>query len=481
LKEISKNSKVDVLFIPSPIKFKQGDNFIPIGDDTSTPPIGVMYIATFLNSQGYNCKILEVGLKGFSLQETIAHIKKISPRVVGISILTPSTITAVPLAREIKKKMPHIIIGCGGIHVSVDPIFIKRYPYFDFGVKGEGELIMLEIMKKLDSGLKISGLYNGRYVKKLDTLPFPDYNLISFKEYGYPLDKKEKRHAPVAMITSRGCPFSCSFCCKNESRNYVRFRSVKNIVDEIENNYTISRGEYSFMDDTISLNKKNTAEICEDIIKRKLKISWVAMTRADYIDIKLAKLLKKSGCRELFLGVESGDPRIRNEVIKKKVSNEDIFKSIRICRLVGIRSSIFLMLGFPSENKKEVEKTIYYPISSKADIMGIHLTIPLPGSELYKQAIKEKIIPKDIIDKYILGKLGKDFSSWPTYTPAGLSLNYLKKARAEALRKFYLSPYFLGRLLLYYIRFPFRIKYDKHLYRTAFSLLFRGKSIVQFS
>ena len=478
---MSKNSKVDILFIPSPIKFKQGDNFIPKGDDTSTPPIGIMYIATFLNSQGYNCKILEVGLKGFSLQETIAYIKKISPRVVGISILTPSTITAVPLAREIKKKIPHIIIGCGGMHVSVDPTFIKRYPYFDFGVKGEGESIMLEIMKKLDVESKISGLYNGGYVKNLDTLPFPDYRLISFKEYGYPLDKIGERRAPIAMITSRGCPFSCSFCCKNESRNYVRFRSAKNIVDEIEKNYPISRGEYSFMDDTFTLNKRNAIEICKDIIKRKLKISWVAMTRADYIDIKLARLLKKSGCRELFLGVESGDFRIRNKVIKKKVSDEDIFKTIKICRFAGIRSSIFLMLGFPSENKKEVEKTINYPISSKADIMGIHLTLPLPGSELYKQSIKEKIIPKDIIDKYILGKLGKDFSSWPSYVPVGLSLNYLKKARAKALRKFYLSPYFLIHLLLYYIRFPFRIKYDKHLYRKAFSFLFRGKSIVQFS
>lgn len=477
----NKKKKVDVLFMPAPIQFKSGKGYIPTGDETSTPPIGIMYIAAYLNSKGYNCKILDIGLKGLSLSETIRCIKRVNPRVVGISILTPSTITAVPLAREIKKKMPHVVVGCGGTHICVDPTFIQRYPYFDFAVKGEGELIMLEIMKKLDKKKKVSGLYNGGYVKDLDSLPFPDYNLIDFKEYGYPLDAVGKRWSAIAMITSRGCPFACSFCCKTESRKFVRYRSPKNIVDEIERNYPISRGEYSFLDDTMTLNQKNTNEVCKEIINRKLKISWVAMTRADCVSLGLAKLMKKSGCRELFLGVESGDPRIRNEVIKKKASDEAIFRAIKICRQVGIRSSIFLMLGFPTEGEKEIERTVNYPFLSRADIMGIHLTFPLPGSELWGEAVKEKIIPKDLVDQFIKGKLGKDFSCWPKYIPRGLTLEYLEKARSRALRNFYLSPGFFLRLLFYYFKSPSSIKYDKHLYQSALAILFSGKSKVQFS
>lgn len=466
----------------SPIRFKKSGSDLP-GDDISTPPLGIMYIASYLNSKGYNCQILEIGLRNLSLKETIRRIKQINPRVVGISILTSSAITAVPLAKEIKKLLPHIVVGCGGTHVSIDPTFIQRYPYFDFGVKGEGEEMMLEIIKKIDKGEKVSGLYNGGYVKDINSLPFPDYyNLIHFKEYGNnPKDPIGKRNSTIVMMTSRGCPFNCSFCCKTESRKFVRFRSPKNIVDEIEKNYSLSFGIYNFVDDTMTLNQENTAEVCREIIRRKLKISWLAMTRANCLSLKLAKLMAKSGCRELFIGVESGDERIRNEVIKKRVSDEEIFKAIKICRQAGIRSSIFLMLGFPTEGKEEIEKTVNFPLISKVDLMGIHLTFPLPSSELWDFAIKEKKIPKNLIDLYVRGKLGEDFSSWPKYVPNGLTLEYMEKARARALRRFYLSPPFVFRLLLYYLRFPSRIKYDKDLYRNALPFLLKGKSLVQFT
>lgn len=482
MKQTVKSPKrIDVLFMPAPLQFKKGKNYKPKGDETSTPPIGLMYIASYLNSKGYNCQILDIGLKSLSLAETISYIKKVNPRVVGISILTPSTITAVPLAKAVKKKLPHILVGCGGTHVCVDPTFIKRYPYFDFGVKGEGEYVMLEIMKKLDKGQKISGVYDGGYIKDLDSLPFPDYSLIDFLEYGYPLDPVGKRWSPIAMTTSRGCPFSCSFCSKPESRRFVRYRSAKNIVDEIEKNYPISRGEYSFMDDTMTLNQSNMLEVCRQILERNLKISWCAMTRADCLTPKLVKQMKKSGCRELFLGVESGDERIRNEVIGKRVSDKKIFAAIKICHQVGIRSSIFLMLGFPTEGKMEMEKTANYLITSKADLMGIHLTCPLPGSRLYDQAIKEKIISKNIVDEFINRKYGPDYSFWPKYVPKGLHLSDLENIRAMALRKCYLRLGFITQLLSYYLRFPERIKYDKHLYTSAFAILSSGKSKVQFS
>jgi radical SAM superfamily enzyme YgiQ (UPF0313 family) len=475
------NKKVDVLFVSAPLQFKDSKNFVPLGDDTSSPPMGIMSIASYLNANGYNCKILDIGLKRMSLDETIDYIKKVNPRMVGITILTPSTITAVPLANKIKKELPEIIIGCGGMHVCVDETFIERYPSFDFGVRGEGELIMLEIMKKLDRKEKISGIYDGGYIKDIDALPDPDYGLIDFKEYGYPLDPIEKRETGYTIMSSRGCPFSCSFCCKTPSRKYVRYRSPKKIVDEIQKTLNISKGIYNFIDDTMTLNKKNCLEICNEIIKRKLKIQWLAMTRADVLDLELVRAMQKSGCREVFIGVESGDSRIRNKVIKKMVAHKAILNAIKICRKVGIRTSIFLMLGFPTEGAREIKKTVDYPFKSKADLMGIHLTCPLPGSELYNQAIKEGIIPKDIVDLFIAGKLGKEYSAWPKYVPHGLTLEYMEKARATAIRKFYLSPAFVFRLLKYYIRFPNRIKYDRHLYRSAWAVLFKGKSKVQFS
>lgn len=472
---------IDVLFIPAPIRFPQKNQISQFGDETSIPPLGLMYIASFLNSRGYHCRILETGLRGLSLSQIIQQIRKINPRVVGISVLTASTITAVPLAREIKKRFPKIIVGCGGTHICVDPTFIKRYPYFDFAVKGEGELIMLKLMKKIDRGEKVSGLYDGGYIKDLDSLPFPDYSLIHFKEYGYPFDKVGKRSTAVSLMASRGCPFNCIFCTKSESRVFVRFRSPENIVAEIEKNYPFSKRFYQFVDDTMSLNRPNVRRMCELLIKKKLKISWIAMTRADCLDLKLAKLMSRAGCMDLLIGVESGDSRIRNVVVKKMVRDKDIFRAIKICRQVGIRTSLFLMLGFPTEGKKEMEKTVNCGLLYKADLIGIHITSPIPGSELYDEAIKKGMIPADLVDQYITGKIGKDYSCWPKYIPEGLSLDYLEKARTRAMRKFYLSPQFVFRLLRYYLRFPSRIKYDKHLFKNGLSMLLKGRSKVQFS
>ena len=478
---MKRKNPIDILLIPAPIHFRKRGQAAFYGDETSIPPLGLMYIASYLRSRGYNCQILEVGLKNLTLVETIKRIKRIKPKVVGISILSASTITAVPLAKEIKKELPHVIVGCGGTHVCVDPTFIERYPYFDFAVKGEGELMMYEIMKKMDDGKKVSGMYDGGYVKDLNSLPFPDYNLISFPEYGYPLDKVGKRWTAISIMSSRGCPFNCSFCCKSDSRRYVRYRSADNIFAEIETHYPISRGEYSFVDDILTLNPKVVTDLCKKIIAKKLKFSWIAMTRADCLDIGLAKIMKKAGCRELLIGVESGDPRVRNEIVKKRVNDEDIFRAIKICRQVGIRSSIFLMLGFPTEGKEEVEETLNYAFRAKPDLIGIHLTMPSPGSELWVQAIKEKIISSDLVDQFIAGKLGEDYSSWPIYVPKGLSREYLEKARGRGLRQFYLSPQFLGQITRYYLYFPSRIKYDKHLIKSGIPMLLKGRSKVQFS
>lgn len=477
---MTKKKPVDVLFIPTPIKFRQPGQPNSRGDESSVPPLGLMYMASYLNSKGYHCQILEAGLKNLSLAETIRAVKRINPRVVGLSVLLPTTITAVALAKAIKKKLPHILVGCGGPHVCVDPTFIKRYPCFDFGIKGEGELVMFKIMKRLDRGEKIAGLYNGGYVKDLDSLPFPDYSLIHFEEYGYPLDKIGQRSTAVSLVSSRGCPFNCIFCCKTETRRFVRFRSPKNIVDEMEANYPLAKAGYSFVDDTMTLNQENTKKVCREIIKRDLKTSWIAMTRADCLSLRLARLMKKAGCRELLIGVEAGDERVRNEVVKKNVKDKDIAKAIKICRRAGIRSSLFLMLGFPTEGKKEIEKTVNYGLKFKADIIGIHLTCPIPGSELYHQAIQEGMIPADLVDQYIAGKIG-DYVNWPKYVPQGLTLDYLEKARARGLRRFYLNPQFAFRLLRYYLRFPSRIKYDKQLFKHGWKMLFKGRSEVQLS
>lgn len=328
-------------------------------------------------------------------------------------------------------------------------------------------------------------MFNGEVVEKLDELPFPARHLIDTRNYGPPGKKWSKEEARnnmfASILGSRGCPFNCIYCSKIYGKKY-RFRSAKNIVDEIEALIDDYDGKFVFMDDTFTFNRKNVEEFCKEIISRNLKIKWMAMTRANLVDEKLLPLLKKAGCTDLFFGVESGNERVRNEVIKKAVSNEAAFKAIKLCRKFGIQSSVFLMLGFPTETKNELYDTVNFARTSGCDLIGVHITVPLPGSELFESAILEGVIEKDVIDKYARGELGDGFRNvWPVYVPKGLSLGDLEEARKQAYRRFYLSPAWIMRRIKRDLTSFKGLKEDIGMLRVGLHVLLKGSTPTAYS
>jgi len=464
-----------VLLVNAPIFLSRKEE--PIEYELSHhPPLGLLYIASYLRKYGISVKMCDVPARRFHLEDIIDEIKGEEPLLVGLSALSSGIRTTVEIAKEIKKVFGSAPkVGLGGAHVSVDPTFTQRFPYFDFAVIGEGEKTMLKITRDIIAGKKVSGIYEGEMSENLNEYPFPARDLIDIGDYFYAKERLRGEPPTAMMIATRGCPYRCNFCSRPNYLRKFRTRSAENIVDEMEEIYQDYPGGFSFEDDTFTLNKKLIHEFCEELIKRKLKVRWKAMTRADAVDEELLGHMRQAGCDDLFFGVEAGNERIRTEIIGKKVRDEVIFKTIELCRKHDIHTNILLMLGFPTETEKEIKDTINFASRARADLMGVRVTIIMPGSRLFEEAKREGIITEDVIDKYTRGELGRGYKNvWPLYIPKGLTREKLFEARKKTYRRFYLDPAWILRRIFLYLRSWRRLKEDIKLIRIGIYTLIHG-------
>lgn len=460
----------DVILISPPISFFLKEL---AGDERMCAPLGILYIAGSLEREGFSVQVIDVKSLELTIEQIIEILRDEKPRVVGISALTSGTRSTVILAKRIKDEFgSNISIVLGGAHVSADPEFIQRFPYFDFAILGEGEITLPKLVKEILSGREVKGIYPGEPVLDLDSIPFPARHLVRKDPYS---------HAGkyICYLTAtRGCPYKCTFCSRPGISKKIRFRSPKSVVDEMELMYDDCKGHFGFICDTFSINMENAYNIAQEIIDRKLKCKWDFNTRADLLNEELVKKAAEAGCYQILLGVESGSERIRNKVIEKNVLDRDIFQAVSLCRKYKIQATLYLMMGFPGETWEDLKKTASFPLRAKADLMGCHLTIVLPGAKIYEMALQERQVPIDFVDQYVRGERGEGFKeNWPVYVPSGLTLNDLRNARKRAYRQFYFRPGFLLK------RFS-KISHMKQLWwelNAAFHLFFKGKTKTSYS
>lgn len=457
---------LDIFLIYPPVYYdKNGESHCL---DVEHPPLGILYLAAVLRENGYKVGVLDAGAEKLTLQQLADKVKKANPRVVGLSSMTATLRGAVQTAEHLRKKFPKMIIGLGGPHISADPDFIRRFKkIFDFGVTGEAEITILKLMKKILEGKKIKGLFVSEPVLNLDVLPEPARDLVAHLPYG----------KGAMLFSSRGCPYNCIFCSRPAISRQIRFRSPKMIVNEIETIYNNGETLFMFEDDTLTLNRKHAMGLFDEIIKRNLKITWTGITRADRVDEGIIKKAKESGCVELTFGVESGSGKIRNKIIHKNLPDFIIKKAFRLCNKYNIKVNAFLMLGFPSETAKDMEKTVNFYRHHNLNIIGLHITIPLPGSEVYNDAVRSGRLSPTVIDKFACGELGEGFHGvWPYYVPDGYALKDLENYRRQAYQKFYFRPIYLIRRFFSDISSREKMMFDL---RTAISLLKRGDTLRQ--
>lgn len=428
-----------VLLFNPPYFFAKDGSYIP--NKEVWKPLGILYLGAMIEKENISVKVMDLMVKEMTMDQIIEFVKQEKPMIIGITGTTPQIRGIVQLGKEIKRKFDKkITLIVGGPHVSCDAEFVKAFPFFDAVFIGEGEITFPKLVKKIIDGEKIEKVVNGESPSNLDEIIYPARHLLNNEDYS---------NGPygvtyITVHTTRGCPFRCIYCSSPVERiSRVRYRSPKNVVDEIAACIDKLGTKFIiFTDDTFTLNIARVKEICHEILKRKLKIKWNCETRASLVDKDLLELMKKSGCVEIFFGVESGSQRIRNEVIGKRIDDSQLYRAFKICRELGITTNAFLMAGFPTETKKDLRQTWDFCFKAKPDIIGIHITVILPGSPIFDTAVKEGKIKPDVWRRYARGEI-KD---QPVYVPDGLTLEDLEDFQRSLYRRFYFRPgWLIGR------------------------------------
>jgi len=416
----------------------------------SAPPLGLAYIAAYLGEKKRNIdiSILDAEALGLKLDDVRSRIAEARPQVVGITSTTPCFYYALKIAEIAKDISQNIKVVMGGAHPSALPRETVRDLNVDYVVKGEGEITFFELIKALDGSMKfqdVLGLFykeNGKIkenpsrplIDDINQLPYPARDLLPNDLYGPPPTKRVSTYKPTSITSGRGCPFRCSFCCAGIvwTRRY-RGRDPKKFVDEIEyciNNYEMR--EFSFTDELFTADYQRALAVCNEIIKRKLKIAWVCSSRAGLVTSELLEKMKKAGCREISFGIESGDQKILDSIHKDILLN-DVRNSIRLVKKAGIRTHGSFIIGNIGETEKTVKDTVEFAKELNLDIAAFFVASPYPGTELYDEAIKRGLIRKDW--------QWKDFSPLSNALPL-LNLPSLPPAEVLKLHRWALKSYY---------------------------------------
>jgi|APSaa5957512576_1039674.scaffolds.fasta_scaffold03968_5 anaerobic magnesium-protoporphyrin IX monomethyl ester cyclase len=406
-----------------------------------TPPIGLGYLSSYLREYGIKVKILD-GLRDNIDSATLQkRILNEDPDAVGITCLTAFYKEVIDLSRILKKENIRVIIG--GVHPTFLPHETLNDSSCDYVVLGEGEIALLKLIQNNFENDDIVGVYSRKDIEKgtrqfvkaerityLDKLPFPDWEQLNPIEYPKAPHGAIVKNFPVAPImTTRGCPYRCTFCASPKFYGRkIRFRSPENVIEEIR--YLINQfgiKEIHFEDDNLTLKRNHIEKICELIIENDIKISWACPNgiRADKVDGSLLALMKKSGCYYCAYGVESADKQILYN-IKKEEKIETIENSINLTAKAGISCQGFFIFGLPGETKETIEKSICFAKESKLARAQFLILDILPGSELW-DTLKGQFVPK--WDK-------KSYKE-PEWLPENVTRKILLQSQSRAFREFY--------------------------------------------
>ena len=414
------------------------------------PPLGIMQLKAYIEKHTPHEVIIYDSLIHKADYEKVAEfIKKISPRVAGISTFTHSLTDVVQTAKAIKLVNPAIHVTVGGPHTytfSDESACLLDLGCIDSVVLGDGEETFRQLLYALDKNEnfdRIGGVIyknNGNIIKKgepavikdLDALPFPSRNIYGFKRYYTPASSGKLM---TTIITSRGCPYSCLFC---DTQKRYRTRSIRNIVDEMESCGKLGVKEVFFIDDTFNVSAERVVKLSEEILKRGLKIKWGFKARCDNVDIGMLKIAKRAGCFRMHYGVETGITEGLVS-INKRTTLEKVKHAISETKRMDIRTTAYFMIGCPHEkNKADILATIDFARSLPADYTVFSLLSPYPDTKFYREGVEKGIFDPGDWQGFLKNPTVQRNlpTSWEEYFSKEELLDFLKVAH----RKFYYRP-----------------------------------------
>lgn len=438
--------KILLIYPPSPVLNREDRCQQPTKELIVIPPLpptDLMYLAAISEKCGLSAIIKDYSQGG----DYEKDLREFSPDYLLINVAMPTLendLKALDIAKEI---CPNIkTIAKGATFLTLAKEILEKSNSLDMAIIGEAEYTLKEILEEKNPPEILGLCYRSDaeiiqnefrpFIDNLDELPFPARHLVDNSIYRRPDNNKVQ----ATIKVSRGCPFHCFFCLATPtSGSKVRKRSAENIIAEIKEcveKYGITN--FLFWSDIFDIDKDWTMNLCRKIIESGLKITWSANTRADTADFEMAKLMYKSGCRLVSIGVESGSQYMLDKM-GKNITLDDVRKTVKLFKKAGIRIYNYFVIGLPWESEETVEDTIKFAIELNSDFISFYTATPLPGSKFYDYARENNLFDNET-----------NFENayfYPAVNTHNLSKERVFELHKSALKRFYLRPRYILKML----------------------------------
>ncbi len=380
--------KVTLISPPSPFLINQ----------KAFPPLGLLYVAGFLEHNGIEINVADLADKETELENALEPY--LDANIYGITSTSPQYPQALQILKILRRRNPKARIVVGGAYPSSLPNKCIK-DGFDYVITGEGEEAMFHLITNINKK-KISSIINASYIQDMDTIPLPARHLIDIQSFAYDIGDDHG----TTLITSRGCPFTCSFCSKEVWQHGTRFHSTDYVISELEHvidNYDFKH--FLFLDDTITIRRKRLLELCS--LMERLNIKWRCYARTTTTREMLIAM-KRAGCIEIGVGVESGSQKIL-DIVDKNETVEQNSAFVELCKEVGILVNVFIMIGLPGETYETVEETRRWMESVRPHKFGFNIFMPYAGTPVFKNPDKYDIQIFDVPEErsWVKGRQGE--------------------------------------------------------------------------
>jgi radical SAM superfamily enzyme YgiQ (UPF0313 family) len=365
--------------------------FYPLSENPS-PPLGLAYLAAALEKAGAAVEILDFVVFPYVEAEFRWKLAQFKPDIVAATAVTMTFDRAIGIIREARRRCPDCLTVMGGPHVTFcAEETLSAHPELDIVVLGEGEETLVEIAAEAGrerSWERIPGLVfrRGRALVSTGKRPHPiDVNTLEAPaRHLLALGRYRALGMPISMTTSRGCPHACIFCVGRKMVGAkVRYRDPVNVVDEME-----TLGGYGFCqinvaDDLFTANAGHCLAVCDEILKRNLKVKWTSFARVDTVSLKVLRRMKDAGCQAVSFGIESGNAEIL-KIIRKGITLRQVIEAVNLCNQVGLLPHGSFILGLPGETPETLKETLAFGEALKklGVSYGFHLLAPFPGTRV---------------------------------------------------------------------------------------------------
>ena len=414
-----------------------------------SPPLGLGSLASYLRREGHRVSLLDLNLTHMPQDQFEKHLLELSPDLVGISAMSTGTVAVRELISLINSRVNTPVV-VGGAEASALPEHTLRFTGADFVAVGEGEVTLAELVSTLDGAGGVQDVLSLGYldrdefklnrrrelIEDLDSLPFPAWDMIPPRNYRIaPVISAAKRFPIAPILTTRGCPFSCTFCASNAIWGKTwRRRGPSLVVDEIEmllSDYGVR--EIFISDDNFNLKTSHAVAFCEEILRRGLKFPWACPNglRVDRLSPKLLGLMKRAGCHLIGLGIESGNQEILDRA-KKSLDLSVVREACQEIDEAGITAVGFFVFGLPGETVETLEQTIALAKSLPLKRAWFNTLAPYPGSEVFEEYIRDRDLEE--LEWEHLYTVGKDIAQLSSVPPETLD-RYQKKAAWSFYRR----------------------------------------------